>query len=106
MAALDCLIGLPEGYLALNLEGRITFLTPSAAELLGDSPSQLLGRRAWEALPWLNTPRVRGPLPGGGDQPGGHLLHRPAAQRAVAGLPALSRADGHQRPRHAQHHGA
>ncbi|MEV4835125.1 SpoIIE family protein phosphatase [Nonomuraea sp. NPDC049486] len=56
MAALDCLSGLPEGYLALNLEGRITFLTPSAAELLGDSPSQLLGRRAWEALPWLNTP--------------------------------------------------
>lgn len=56
MAALDCLNGLPEGYLALDLEGRITFLTPPAAELLGESPSHLLGERAWEALPWLNTP--------------------------------------------------
>ncbi|MFD2353779.1 GAF domain-containing protein [Nonomuraea ferruginea] len=43
MATLDCLNSLPEGYLTLNLKGRITFLNPPAAELLGDSPSHLLG---------------------------------------------------------------
>lgn len=56
LAALDCLNGLPEGYLALDLDGRITFLTAPATELLGESPSQLIGERPWEALPWLNTP--------------------------------------------------
>ncbi|MFG1943849.1 SpoIIE family protein phosphatase [Nonomuraea sp. NPDC048826] len=56
LAALDCLNGLPEGYLALNLDGRITFLTGPAAELLGEPASRLIGERPWEVLPWLNTP--------------------------------------------------
>ncbi|WP_327102644.1 SpoIIE family protein phosphatase [Nonomuraea glycinis] len=56
LAALDCLNGLPEGYFAMDIDGRITFLTPPAAELLGDEASELLGKRPWEWLPWLNKP--------------------------------------------------
>jgi len=56
LAALDCLNGLPEGYCALDIDGRMTFLTPPAAELLGKQASQLLGERPWEALPWLSGP--------------------------------------------------
>lgn len=55
-AALDCLSGLPEGYAVLDLEGRVTFLTPQAADLLGHPPARLIGMRPWEALPWLHTP--------------------------------------------------
>ncbi|WP_336204348.1 SpoIIE family protein phosphatase [Nonomuraea sp. LPB2021202275-12-8] len=56
MAALDCLNGLPEGYFAMDVDGRITFLTAPAAELLDDDASELLGERPWEYLPWLNKP--------------------------------------------------
>ncbi len=56
LAALDCLNGLPEGYFAMDIDGRITFLTPPAAELLDDTASELLGKRPWAWLPWLNRP--------------------------------------------------
>ncbi|MFI2764229.1 SpoIIE family protein phosphatase [Streptomyces echinatus] len=47
---------LPGGSLALDTEGRITFVTSGAARLLNSDPASLLGRSPWQALPWLNDP--------------------------------------------------
>lgn len=47
---------LPGGCCALDLEGRITFVSTRAAELLGRSAGLLLGTLPWEALPWLDDP--------------------------------------------------
>ncbi|MEU6098726.1 SpoIIE family protein phosphatase [Streptomyces sp. NPDC047079] len=47
---------LPEGAAALDLEGRITFITGTAARLLGSSADRLLGTRPWQSLPWLDNP--------------------------------------------------
>ncbi|MFF4569545.1 SpoIIE family protein phosphatase [Streptomyces sp. NPDC001410] len=56
MAAADYLDRLPEGALALDLEGRVTFVSSSAARLLGRPADQLLGARPWQALRWLDDP--------------------------------------------------
>ncbi|MFC4030758.1 SpoIIE family protein phosphatase [Streptomyces polygonati] len=45
-----------EGHLALDLDGRITFLGTRAAALLGAGRRELLGLRPWEVLPWLRDP--------------------------------------------------
>ncbi|WP_432139485.1 MULTISPECIES: SpoIIE family protein phosphatase [unclassified Streptomyces] len=55
-AAADYAERLPEGAVALDLEGRITFLTDTAAALLGRDKDQLRGTRPWQALPWLDQP--------------------------------------------------
>ncbi|HEX5565492.1 MAG TPA: PAS domain-containing protein, partial [Streptomyces sp.] len=47
---------LPEGCCALDLEGRITFVTRTAAELVGQSADRLLGALPWDVLPWLHDP--------------------------------------------------
>ncbi|MER6785581.1 SpoIIE family protein phosphatase [Streptomyces sp. NPDC000658] len=47
---------LPDGCCALDVDGRITFITTAAADLLGVGVPELLGARPWEALPWLDTP--------------------------------------------------
>ncbi|MFH8370182.1 SpoIIE family protein phosphatase [Streptomyces sp. NPDC018031] len=57
-AAVDFAERLPEGSLALDLEGRITFLTTTAASLLGRDSDQLLGTRPWQSLPWLDQPLI------------------------------------------------
>ncbi|MER7468250.1 SpoIIE family protein phosphatase [Streptomyces sp. NPDC097981] len=57
-AAADWAERLPEGALALDLEGRIAFLDGTAAELLGRSAAHLLGTRPWQSLPWLDAPLV------------------------------------------------
>ncbi len=49
---------LPGGSCALDLDGRITFVTPAAADLLGLPVRRLLGALPWEALPWLDDPAV------------------------------------------------
>ncbi|MFC7845451.1 SpoIIE family protein phosphatase [Streptomyces sp. NPDC001046] len=56
LAAADYLERLPEGALSLDLEGRITFATETAARLLGRSVDRLLGTRPWHSLPWLDEP--------------------------------------------------
>lgn len=56
MAAADYLERLPEGAVALDLEGRVTFVSSAAARLLGRPADQLLGERPWQALPWLDDP--------------------------------------------------
>ncbi|MFD5636685.1 SpoIIE family protein phosphatase [Streptomyces sp. NPDC127077] len=53
-APADLLERLPEGFVALDLEGRITFITSRAASLLGRRVSQLLGTRPWQSLPWMD----------------------------------------------------
>ncbi|MET9150382.1 SpoIIE family protein phosphatase [Streptomyces griseoflavus] len=49
---------LPGGSCALDMHGRITFLTPAAADLLGAGRDDLLGALPWEALPWMDVPEV------------------------------------------------
>ncbi|MFI2367708.1 SpoIIE family protein phosphatase [Streptomyces sp. NPDC018833] len=55
-AAADFAERLPGGSCALDLEGRITFLTSGGAELLGRDADQLLGTVPWQSLPWLDDP--------------------------------------------------
>ncbi|MFF9765219.1 SpoIIE family protein phosphatase [Streptomyces sp. NPDC014636] len=52
-AAVDFAEGLPSGCCALDPDGRITFLSTAAANLMGAAMSDLLGTRPWESLPWL-----------------------------------------------------
>ncbi|MEU1627623.1 SpoIIE family protein phosphatase [Streptomyces sp. NPDC020096] len=47
---------LPEGMCALDVRGRLTWVTPRAASLLGAPVFQLLGARPWDVLPWLRDP--------------------------------------------------
>jgi serine phosphatase RsbU (regulator of sigma subunit) len=56
MAAVGFAERLPGGCCALDLEGRITFITVAAAELVGAAIPDLLGALPWEALPWLEAP--------------------------------------------------
>ncbi|MFE5031837.1 SpoIIE family protein phosphatase [Streptomyces sp. NPDC056683] len=56
-AAVDFLDRLPEGALALDLEGRVTFMSAPAARLLGRDADRLLGTRPWQSLPWLDDLR-------------------------------------------------
>ncbi|MEU6541501.1 SpoIIE family protein phosphatase [Streptomyces sp. NPDC047000] len=55
-AAADCVERFPEGILALDLEGRITYADTTAAHLLGRRAERLLGLQPWQALPWLDDP--------------------------------------------------
>ncbi|MFF3911775.1 GAF domain-containing protein [Streptomyces sp. NPDC001848] len=56
LAAVDYAERLPWGALALDLEGRITFITKAAARLLGRDRGRLLGTRPWQSLPWMDDP--------------------------------------------------
>ncbi|MEV6210050.1 SpoIIE family protein phosphatase [Kitasatospora sp. NPDC051914] len=47
---------LPGGSCAMDLNGRIVFLTDGACALLGAGPEKLLGALPWQALPWLDDP--------------------------------------------------
>ncbi|MEU1707735.1 SpoIIE family protein phosphatase [Streptomyces sp. NPDC005706] len=55
-AAADYLERVPEGAVSLDLEGRVTFASTTAARLLGRSVEELLGTRPWQSLPWLDDP--------------------------------------------------
>lgn len=46
----------PGCVLGLDLEGRITYMSSRVCEVLDSSPGELLHRRPWDALPWLNDP--------------------------------------------------
>ncbi|MFJ7949530.1 PAS domain-containing protein [Streptomyces sp. NPDC096354] len=56
MAAADFAERLPGGCCALDLDGRISFITTAAAELVGTEIPDLLGAFLPEALPWLDVP--------------------------------------------------
>ncbi|MDT9688993.1 SpoIIE family protein phosphatase [Streptomyces sp. P9(2023)] len=55
-AAADFAERLPGGSCALDLDGRITYLSSGCAELLGRDASALLGTLPWDSLPWLDDP--------------------------------------------------
>ncbi|MEU6086487.1 SpoIIE family protein phosphatase [Streptomyces sp. NPDC047085] len=57
-AAADFAERLPGGSCALDQDGRITFITTTAADLLGADVPGLLGARLWTELPWLAEPMV------------------------------------------------
>ncbi|KUM84938.1 MULTISPECIES: SpoIIE family protein phosphatase [Streptomyces] len=56
MAAADFAERLPGGSCALNLEGRFTYLSSGACELLGCDADRLLGTLPWQSLRWLDDP--------------------------------------------------
>lgn len=45
-----------DGFVALDGQGRMTFLTDRAAQLLGRDRAELLDAEPWDVLPWLNDP--------------------------------------------------
>ncbi|GHE43795.1 hypothetical protein GCM10017673_52420 [Streptosporangium violaceochromogenes] len=47
---------LPEGLCALDADGRITFVTPRGAELIGEQIWRMLGSPLWTVVPWLSDP--------------------------------------------------
>ncbi|MYS19901.1 SpoIIE family protein phosphatase [Streptomyces sp. SID4948] len=55
-AAADFAERLPGGCCALDLDGRVTFVTGTAARLLGRGAEQLRGTLLWRELSWLNDP--------------------------------------------------
>lgn len=54
--AVRTLARLPEGICSLDVDGRLTYASPAAAELLGVPASGLVGQLLWTALPWLDDP--------------------------------------------------
>ncbi|MFG2606395.1 SpoIIE family protein phosphatase [Streptomyces sp. NPDC048514] len=56
LAAADLIERLPGGSCALDLEGRVTYLSSGACELLGRDAGELLGTLPWQALRWLDDP--------------------------------------------------
>ncbi|MET8331952.1 SpoIIE family protein phosphatase [Streptomyces sp. NPDC005181] len=56
LAAADFAERLPEGSCSLDLEGRFTYLSATAAALVGGSIPDLIGRLPWQALPWSTDP--------------------------------------------------
>ncbi len=56
VAAADFAERLPGGSCALDLEGRFTYLSSGACELLGSDADRLLGTQPWQSLRWLDDP--------------------------------------------------
>ncbi|MFF5482127.1 SpoIIE family protein phosphatase [Streptomyces sp. NPDC012935] len=55
-AVADFVERLPGGSCALDLEGRFTYISSGACELLGCEAGRLLGTRPWQSLRWLDDP--------------------------------------------------
>ncbi|MFE6286562.1 SpoIIE family protein phosphatase [Streptomyces sp. NPDC057877] len=56
MAAADFVERLPGGSCSLDLEGRFTYVSTGACDLLGRDADQLLGTLPWHSLRWLDDP--------------------------------------------------
>ncbi|WP_435280024.1 PP2C family protein-serine/threonine phosphatase [Streptomyces sp. 1222.5] len=56
LAAVDFVHRLSEGCIGLGHAGRITFVSPTAADLVDEDVADLRGALLWEALPWLEDP--------------------------------------------------
>ncbi|MFI5475953.1 SpoIIE family protein phosphatase [Streptomyces cacaoi] len=54
-AAVGLVERLPQGTLALDLAGQITYVNTAAVELLGKPAEQLLGTQPSQSLPWLDN---------------------------------------------------
>ncbi|MFD3524665.1 SpoIIE family protein phosphatase [Streptomyces sp. NPDC058653] len=55
-AALRYTERLPLGCCELDLDGKVTFINPAGADLVGAGPLALVGNYPWEVLRWLNGP--------------------------------------------------
>ncbi|WP_405622647.1 SpoIIE family protein phosphatase [Streptomyces sp. NBC_00076] len=55
-AAADFVERLPGGSCAVDLEGRFTYLSSGACDLLGGEADRLLGTLPWQSLRWLDEP--------------------------------------------------
>ena len=55
-AAADFVERLPGGSCAVDLEGRFTYLSSGACDLLGGEADRLLGTLPWQFLRWLDEP--------------------------------------------------
>ncbi|WP_460072655.1 SpoIIE family protein phosphatase [Streptomyces sp. YKOK-I1] len=55
LAVVDFVARLPGGSCALDLEGRFTYVSPGAGELLGRAAAHLLGTLPWQSLRWLDA---------------------------------------------------
>jgi PAS domain-containing protein len=55
-AAVDFIERLPGGSCSLDLEGRFTYVSSGACELLGADAERLLGTLPWQSLRWLDDP--------------------------------------------------
>ncbi|MEU0074956.1 SpoIIE family protein phosphatase [Streptomyces sp. NPDC006332] len=55
-AVVDFVERLPGGSCAVDLEGRFTYLSSGACDLLGSEPDRLLGTLPWQSLRWLDEP--------------------------------------------------
>ncbi|MFE9773302.1 SpoIIE family protein phosphatase [Streptomyces sp. NPDC005931] len=55
-AAADFVERLPGGSCALDLEGRFTYVSSGACELLGRDAEHLLGTLPWQSLRWMDDP--------------------------------------------------
>ncbi|MFD7699532.1 SpoIIE family protein phosphatase [Streptomyces caelestis] len=56
LAAADFVERLPGGSCSVDLEGRFTYVSSGACELLGRTADQLLGTLPWQSLRWLDEP--------------------------------------------------
>lgn len=56
LALADFVERLPGGSCALDLEGRFTYVSSGAADLLGREAARLLGTQPWQSLRWLDDP--------------------------------------------------
>ncbi|MEV5784740.1 SpoIIE family protein phosphatase [Streptomyces sp. NPDC052287] len=56
LAAADFVERLPEGSCSLDLEGRFTYVSATAAALLGGSVPDLIGTHPWQSLSWCADP--------------------------------------------------
>ncbi|MDX3772032.1 SpoIIE family protein phosphatase [Streptomyces sp. AK08-01B] len=56
LAAVDFAERLPGGSCSFDLEGRFTYVSATAADLLGSSIPALIGTRPWQSLPWCTDP--------------------------------------------------
>ena len=74
---------LPDGFVALDLRGRMTFLTDRAAQLLGCDRADMLDAEPWEVLPWLNDPAYENAFVAAlfSRQPTGFAARRPDGTR-------------------------
>ncbi|GGT22776.1 SpoIIE family protein phosphatase [Streptomyces chromofuscus] len=56
LAAAGLVERLPEGTCSLDFQGRFTYVSATAAELLGGTVPDLIGSRPWQSLSWCTDP--------------------------------------------------
>ncbi len=88
MAAVAAIERLSDGFFALSPDGQVTYANHSLEQLLRVRHDELIGRRLWDALPWLADPayedRYRAAMVS--QQPVSFLVRRPPDEWLVFSL--------------------